>query len=74
MLCSLTSYSATEYQPDLQQVPVHYVQAAGGAHRFALHGGHSGDGRRGWGEGDRGVAVLFENIIRSRGTLSQATV
>lgn len=51
---------------DLEQVPVHYVLATGGAHRL-----YRRDGRRGGGEGGRRVAVLLKNIIRTGRTLTQ---
>lgn len=57
---------------DLQEVSVHYLQAAGGAQGFPLQGGHSvdgGGGRRR--ERGRRVRVLLENVLRPRGTLSQ---
>lgn len=68
------SCHVTVCQSDLEQVSVHYLQAAGGAHRLPRQGGHRGDGGRAGGEGGRRVAVVLENIIRPGGTLSQATV
>lgn len=51
---------------DLEQVPVHYVLATGGAHRL-----YRRDGGGGGGEGGRRVGVLFKNIIRTGGTLAK---
>lgn len=64
---------STTSSSDLEEVSVYYIQAAGGAHGFPLQGAHRADGGRGGrGEGGRRVRVLVENIIRPRGTLSEA--
>lgn len=57
---------------NLEQVSVHDVQAAEGAHTLARrqrgHGGSRGQGRGGR---RRRVAVLFEDVVRAGGALSQ---
>lgn len=62
---------ATWRQSDLEEVPVHDLQAAGGAQGLPLQGGHRVDGgRRRGGEGGRRVRVLLEEIVRPGGALS----
>jgi len=57
---------------DLEEVPVHYVMAAGRAQDVLLQGARGVDGGRGGrGEGERRVRVLLEDILRPRGTLSE---
>lgn len=63
---------ARSVSPDLEEVSVHYLQAAGGAQRLPPQGGRGRGGGRG--QGGRRVAVVLENILRPRGTLSRATV
>lgn len=56
---------------DLEQVSVHDVQAAEGAHTLARQRGHGGNRGRGRGERRRRVAVLLEDVVRAGGALSQ---
>lgn len=58
---------------DLEQVSVHYLQAAGGAHRRPRQGSNRRDRRRRR-EGGRRVAILIEKIFRPRGTLTEDSV
>ena len=71
LFCPLVLVSCQAYncQSDLEEVSVHYLQAAGGAQGLPLQGGHSGEGGRI--EGGRRVGVLLKKIIRPRGTLQE---
>lgn len=56
---------------NLEQVSVHDVQAAEGAHTLARQRGPGGNRGRGRGGRRRRVAVLLKDVVRAGGALSQ---
>lgn len=68
---SVTLKFLCRHSSNLEQVSVHDVHAAEGAHTLAQQRGHCGCRGRGRGERRRREAVLLEDVVRAGGALSQ---